>query len=268
MKLSDHGYETQTHEAALSWYLSNIEDKIALAFSGGADSAYLLKMALLAGLTVSPFSMVSPFVSKRERQWVSSAAKSLGVTLVEVAWDPFGEQRLIKNDAMRCYYCKHAMYEKLMAICREQGIRYLYDGTQADDMTSGDRPGLMAIKKLGVKTPLADIGFSKKEIREQSRILGLPTWDRPSQSCIATRVLHGQPLTLRLLAAVEMAEDFLQDLGVYPVRFKVKVDVVELKYAQKDDDLIKKLWRKIENKVISLGFKGIILSKIKLESTF
>jgi uncharacterized protein len=268
MKAHSNSYVTQARCVRLLEQLSNGEHKIAIAFSGGADSAYLLKMALMAGLTVTPFFMVSPFVSKRELQWADSVVESLGSTLTKVAWDPFKEQRLIKNDAMRCYYCKRAMYEKLMVICSGQEIRYLYDGTQADDMTSGDRPGLMAIKELGVRTPLADAGFSKQEIREQSRILRLPTWDRPSQSCIATRILHDQPLTLDILTVIEMTENFLQDIGIYPVRFNVKADAAELKYAQKDDDLIKKLWKTIEAKVISLGFKEISLSKINLEPTF
>ncbi|MGQ9499756.1 MAG: hypothetical protein ACUVQ6_05305 [Dissulfurimicrobium sp.] len=258
----------QTRSARLLEQLSNGEHKIAIAFSGGVDSTYLLKMALMAGLTVTPFLMVSPFVSKRELQWANSVAESLCSTLTKVAWNPFEEQRLIKNDAMRCYYCKRAMYEKLMLICRNQKIRYLYDGTQADDMISSDRPGLMAIKELGVRTPLADVGFSKQEIREQSRILRLPTWNRPSQSCIATRILRDQPITLDILAVIEMVENFLQDIGIYPVRFNIKADATELKYAQKDDELIKKLWKTIEAKVISLGFKEISLSKINLEPTF
>lgn len=264
MKLYENSHVAQARESRLLEQLSSGERKIAIAFSGGADSAYLLKMALIAGLMVTPFFMVSPFVSKRELQWAGSVAESLGGKLTEAAWDPFGEQRLIKNDAMRCYYCKRSMYERLMLICRNQGIRHLYDGTQADDMASGDRPGLIAIKELGIITPLADVGFSKQEIRAQSRILRLPTWNRPSQSCIATRILHGQPLASDILALIEAAENFLQDIGIYPVRFCVKADAAELKYAQKDDDLIKKLWKTIEAKIISLGFKKINLSKINL----
>lgn len=264
MKPAGHGYEAQPHNARLLERLSSDGNKIALAFSGGTDSAYLLKMTLLAGINVTPFFMISPFVSKRERHWINFASKSLNVTPVEVTWDPFKEQNLIKNDALRCYHCKRTMYGKLMAICRGQGIRYIYDGTQADDLRSDDRPGLLAIKELGIKTPLADSGFSKTEIREQSRQLDLPTWDRPSQSCLATRIAYGQPLTSSLLTAIETAEDFLQDIGIYPVRFKISSDIVELKCASKDDDLVKKFWRTIENKVKSLGFKKINLSNLRL----
>lgn len=267
--MHNNRYVTEAHENRLLEQLYNTSGhKIAIAFSGGVDSTYLLKMALIAGLTVTPFFMVSPFVSKRERQWAGSVAESLGTTLFKVIWNPFEQQRLIKNDNMRCYYCKRAMYEKLMVICKDHEIKYLYDGTQADDIKTGNRPGLAAIKELGIMTPLADAGFSKKKIREQSKILKLPTWDRPSQSCIATRILPDQPLISNTLSAIEMAEDFLYDIGIYPVRFNVKADSAELKYAKKDDELVKKSWKIIKAKAKSLGFKKISLSQMNLEPIF
>lgn len=264
-QLSD---KTKARQEALLEYLQALEGGIGLAFSGGVDSVYLLKMAILANANVLPFFMVSQFVPGNERKWMDILGRFLNITPTKVVWDPFNEQKIIKNSPTRCYYCKLAMYKKLKAVCLEKGIRHLIDGTQWDDLNSGDRPGLTAVKELGIKIPLADLGFTKKEIRQQSRVLMLPTWDRPSQSCLATRVYHGRPVTSKLLTLIEAAENFLQDMGINPIRVKIKKNGVELRCAQKDNRLIEKRWEEIEGWMDSIGFQGVILGDVKLEAIF
>lgn len=257
-----------THQNDLIGYIRALGGGIGVAFSGGVDSAYLVKAALLAGLNVAPFFMLSPFVPKKECKWIDKICRFLNVIPLKTNWDPFGEAKIIENSPMRCYYCKFFMYKKIKKICHERGIKYLADGTQWDDLKSTDRPGLAAVRELDIKTPLADMGFGKREIRLQSRALAMPTWDRPSQSCLATRICYGRPVTPQLLRLIEAAENFLEDMGIGQVRVKIEEDEIRIRCAKQDADIIKRRWKETEEWMGSIGFDGTIPGKIRLEEIF
>lgn len=193
-------------------YLGRIQGRVGIAFSGGVDSTYLTRMAKDACVgPVVPFLLVSPFLAGREHVRACRVVDKIGLLLRKVTWNPFEFHSITKNGLDRCYHCKYAMYKRLWTECREYGISNLLDGTQLDDMGS-DRPGLRAIQRLRVKTPLADCKLNKDMIRNLSAEMSLPTWDMPSQSCLATKVSVGTVLTVDLLKRIESAEDFPMDL--------------------------------------------------------
>ncbi|MDA8162073.1 MAG: ATP-dependent sacrificial sulfur transferase LarE [Desulfobacteraceae bacterium] len=249
-------------------YIKTLKGGVGIAFSGGVDSAYLVKAALLAGLNILPLFMLSPFVPKKECKWMDTICRLLNIIPLKAYWNPFNEVRIIENSPMRCYYCKFSMYSKIKKICYERGIKHLADGTQWDDLKSIDRPGLAAVRELGVKTPLADMGFGKMEIRLQSRALAMPTWDRPPQSCLATRVSHGRPITPQLLGLIEASESLLEGMGASQVRVKIEEDKVRIRCAEKDANTIKRHWKEIEKWMGSTGFDGAIPGDIVLEAIF
>lgn len=240
-------------------YLGKIKGGVGIAFSGGVDSTCLLKMAqdFCAGPVV-PFLLVSPFLPERERKWACSITNKLGLLLREVSWNPFEFHNIIKNGEDRCYHCKYAMYRKLWLICHKVGLSNLLDGTQWDDLNKA-RPGLRAIHELSVKTPLAYCKLGKDKIRILSAILSLPTWDKPTQSCLATRVVTGTIIRSDLLEKIGVLEDFLMGLGIESLKFYVQGDRAYLYIAKGYRSVIEKRWTEIQKNFLKRGFKNLFL---------
>jgi uncharacterized protein len=245
---------------ALCRYLKDLEGGVGVAFSGGVDSTYLLRMAGdTCGGPVIPILMASPFLKQRESLWAKCLARHMGMGLKIVEWDPLRLPSIVKNAEDRCYHCKYIMYHKMLAECRQQGLSHLADGTQEDDLNS-DRPGLKAIAELSIKMPLAASHIGKQSVRTRSAMLALPTWNRPSQSCLATRIPFGTPLTMDLLRKVEYGEDFLEDLDIWPSRWTIRGHGIRLRVAQRDRAAVKRSWGKVRACVKMLGFNKLSLS--------
>jgi uncharacterized protein len=194
---------------------------ICLAYSGGVDSSFLawfirhvLKMEFTA------FLVVSPFISRREHRNALQVAEEIGMSPEEIVLDVLGVEAVRDNPAQRCYFCKTEIISRIEKRARDLKCSLLVDGTNAGDRKV-HRPGHKALQELGVLSPLALAGLEKAEIRELSRLAGLSTWNKPSQSCLATRIPYGTPLTLELLSRVEQAEAILWDLGCEQVRVRV-----------------------------------------------
>jgi uncharacterized protein len=235
-------------------YLSSIKGGVGIAFSGGVDSTYLLRIVRDAcpGQVVS-FLLVSPFLSRKERTWAHRIADEIGMPLREVSWHPFDFHCIWKNGSNRCYYCKYAMYHELWSVCREHGISNLLDGTQLDDLES-DRPGLKAIQELSVKIPLVYCNLNKNNIRRLSAKLCLPTWDRPSQSCLATRVVTGTFITQNLIKKIESAEELLTDLQMENTKLRVKGNRAYLEVSEEERLDVEGQWTKIQDFLQNIGF--------------
>jgi uncharacterized protein len=235
-------------------YLSSIKGGVGIAFSGGVDSTYLLRIVRDAcpGQVVS-FLLVSPFLSRKERTWAHRIADEIGMPLREVSWHPFDFHCIWKNGSNRCYYCKYAMYHELWSVCREHGISNLLDGTQLDDLKS-DRPGLKAIQELSVKIPLVYCNLNKNNIRRLSAKLCLPTWDRPSQSCLATRVVTGTFITQNLIKKIESAEELLTDLQMENTKLRVKGNRAYLEVSEEERLDVEGQWTKIQDFLQNIGF--------------
>ena len=193
--------------------------KAALAFSGGVDSAYLFYAAKHAGADVTAYFVDSAFQPAFALADAKRMAAELGGKLRVLTLDVLSDPVIAANPAERCYYCKQRVFSAILEAAREDGYDLLLDGTNASD-DAGDRPGMRAKEELGVRSPLRECGLSKADIRRASKAAGLFTWDMPADSCLATRVATGEPLTAEKLSAVERAEMYLMGLGFSDLRVR------------------------------------------------
>ena len=193
--------------------------RIAVAFSGGVDSAYLLYAAKTAGCDVRAYFIKSQFHPRIELNDAIRVAGRLGVSLTVDALNVLADPDVAMNPLDRCYYCKTQMLKRLRELAHADGFNVLCDGTNADDDES-DRPGIRALGEQGVLSPLRDNGITKSEIRLLSKQADLPTHDKPSYSCLATRIPAGTPITVRLLEKIERAEETLYSLGFSDLRVR------------------------------------------------
>ena len=208
--------------------------RVAVAFSAGVDSTFLLKAAHTA-LGQDVLAITGRFVSfpGSEDREAAAFCRELGVEQVIVEVNQMAIPGFRDNPPDRCYLCKKALFSMFLEAARTRGFDCVAEGSNADDV--GDyRPGLRAIAELGIRSPLKDVGLTKGEIRALSRTLGLPTWDKPSMACLATRFPYGERITQEKLAAVDAAEQLLRDAGFRQVRVRVHGDVarVEIDRAQ------------------------------------
>ncbi|MGM9592829.1 MAG: TIGR00268 family protein [Candidatus Onthomonas sp.] len=193
----------------------------ALAFSGGTDSAFLLWAALEAGAEVQPFFIDTPFQPRWERQGAEAFCRSLDIPLTVLEAKPLSCPGIRENPANRCYYCKRLLFTTLHQAAEAAGYSLLWEGTNASD-DAGDRPGMQALAELKVESPLRLCGLTKTEIRRRSRAAGLPTWDKPSYACLATRFPTGRVITPGDLARIEAGEQAVMDLGFSDLRLRLR----------------------------------------------
>ena len=201
--------------------------KAAVAFSGGVDSAWLLCAAMKYGADVKPYCAVSAFQPAFEREDASEICRLLGMELTFVELDVLAAPAVAENPADRCYHCKTAIFTALRARAAADGYALLLDGINASDRED-DRPGMRALRELGVLSPLRLCGLTKDEIRRLSREAGLPTWDKPAYACLATRIPTGERITPEKLARVEKAEGALMAMGVRDLRVRLWHDAARI----------------------------------------
>ena len=194
--------------------------RAALAFSGGVDSAYLLYAASQWGADVRPYFVDTAFQPRFELADARRLCGELGVTLQVLPVDILSVPSVAENPADRCYHCKRAIFSAIAAAAARDGYPLLLDGTNASDPEE-DRPGMRALRELGVRPPLRECGLVKDEIRRLSREAGLFTWNKPAYACLATRIPAGEAVTAEALARTEQAEDFLRTLGLRDFRVRL-----------------------------------------------
>lgn len=227
---------------------------LAVAFSGGVDSTYLLHEAVKAGKEkVTALIMKTPSVPERELDEAVAFCKSRGISFFVLPADPFSAAGFRENGRDRCYICKHFLFSALLEKAKEEGILFVADGTNADDRKEF-RPGLRALKELDIRSPLAEAGLTKKEIRELSEKEGLPTWNKPSFSCLATRFPYGEELTVEKLRRTEAAENLLADLGFTQRRVRVHGDLARIEVLPAEIPLLLERRDMISSRLEELGF--------------
>ena len=199
----------------------------ALAFSGGTDSAFLLWAARRCGCRVRAYYVRTPFQPAFERRDALRLAEELDVPLTVVDVDIFAVPEVAANGPERCYHCKRAIFTRLWEAARADGCDVLMDGTNASD-DAADRPGMRALRELGVRSPLRECGIPKEEVRRRSREAGLFTWDKPAYACLSTRVPTGRPVTEALLRRAEGAEQALAALGFSDFRARLAGEDIRL----------------------------------------
>jgi uncharacterized protein len=189
--------------------------RLAIGYSGGVDSAYLAAVAVDALGPANVLAIIGRSASYPDSQWRAArdVADELGLPVLEIDTDELNDPRYAANPTNRCYFCKTELWTRIVPAARERGFLVVADGTNADDL--GDyRPGAQAAKEHDIRSPLAELGISKDEIRAFSRARGLPTWRQPSSPCLSSRLPYGTPVTVGRLRRVERAEAALRALGV------------------------------------------------------
>jgi len=229
----------------------------AVAFSGGVDSSFLLAVAKkvntekLLAITVS-----SQFVPKREIESAKRIASSIGVEHICLNVDILENEDVARNTTQRCYYCKKQLFSLIRQTAENLGISTLLHAVNLDDLKDF-RPGLKASKELGFLSPLADAEFTKSDIRRLSKELDLETWDKPSQSCLATRIPYNIKIKYEPLVMVDKAEVFLQNLGFAQVRVRCHGKSARIEVAPELVETIfnKEIRQKISIAFIKIGFE-------------
>ena len=194
--------------------------KVALGFSGGVDSAYLLYAALDHGAQVRPYFIKTAFQPQFELEDARRLCAQLGVELTVLELDVLQIPGVAENPPDRCYHCKRALFGRLRQQAQADGYTVLIDGTNASD-DAGDRPGMRALGELSVRSPLRECGITKAQVRALSKEAGLFTWDKPAYACLATRVPTGEAIAPETLQKVEAAEEALFSLGYSDLRVRV-----------------------------------------------
>ncbi|TFG81436.1 MAG: ATP-dependent sacrificial sulfur transferase LarE [Erysipelotrichales bacterium] len=234
---------------------------IALGFSGGVDSSYLLYAALHYGAKVKAYFLKTAFQPQFELDDAMRLAKQLHADLTILSYDVTDFPEVIANPADRCYHCKTALFTAMQKQALADGCPLLIDGTNASDEVD-NRTGMKALTELSVRSPLRECGLTKDDVRRLSKEAGLPSWNKPSYACLATRVPTGKTITVELLQRVEAAENELFAMGFTDFRCRVYNDAARLQFPegqlmkaiQSKDEIINRL--KPTFKIVLLDLEG------------
>lgn len=247
-----------------------VKDGICIAFSGGADSALLLKTACLArerrtGRTEGPNppEILAVIVQTRlhpheDTLQAQALAASMGASCITLEIDELEDPRIQQNPLNRCYLCKRLLFSSIKKTALAHGCRQVFDGTNFND-TREYRPGLAALEELGICSPLKELGVTKKQVREFSRTLGLSTSDKPSAPCLATRLPYGASLDYGLLDQIHSGELFLRKLGFYNVRLRYHAPILRIEVDLPSLGKILCQRERIVQRMKNLGFPYVTL---------
>lgn len=208
-------------------------NKVALAYSGGVDSAFLLYAGLKYGADIKAYYVRSAFQPEFEYRDAMRMAENLGANVQIIKLDILQHGDVTENTALRCYFCKQKIMGSIISAAAADGYDTLLDGTNASD-DAGDRPGMAALRELNILSPLRICNLTKPEIRRLSREAGLFTWDKPAYACLATRVPVGERISGEKLKKVERGEDFLFKLGFRDFRLRLRAENALLQFTRKD----------------------------------
>lgn len=232
---------------------------VAVAFSGGVDSTFLLWVAHDV-LRENAMAVTASSCSFPERE-LNSAKKFCeehGIRHVVCKSEELEIEGFRQNPKNRCYLCKHELFEQIWEIARNNRINAVAEGSNTDD--EGDyRPGLIAVKELGVYSPLRNAGLSKEEIRQLSKRLGLPTWNKPSFACLSSRFVYGETIDEQKLGMVDRAEQLLLDMGFYQVRVRIHDRIARIEVLPQEMEALLEKREKIVNSLKEYGFAYVTL---------
>lgn len=245
---------------ALQEYLKEL-GSVAIAFSSGVDSTFLLKVAHdVLGDQVIAVTAQSCSFPKRELEEAKAFCKKEGIKHIICESEELQIEGFSHNPKNRCYLCKHELFEKIGNIAKENNIKYVAEGSNMDD--NGDyRPGLQAVAELHVKSPLRHVELTKQEIRDLSKEMGLPTWDKQSFACLSSRFVYGEEITESKLSMVDQAEQLLLDMGFHQLRVRIhgqmaRIEVMPSEFLKLMEDANRE---KIVSEFKKIGFSYVTL---------
>ena len=235
---------------------------VAIAFSGGVDSTFLMKAAHdTLGDNAIAITAKSASFPERELEEAKVFCQKEGIKQILIEVNQMDIKEVVENPPQRCYYCKKAIFQAIQSIAKENGISHVIEGSNEDD--KGDyRPGFLAIQELGILSPLQVVGLSKAEIRTLSKELGLPTWEKPSFACLATRIPYGERITQEKLSKVAKAEQTLLNMGFRQVRVRLHGDLARIELSPDDFD---RFMEKNVREAVVKAFRSIGFSYVTLD---
>ncbi len=238
------------------------EDDIVIAFSGGIDSSLLLRIATLKakekGTNVYAVTIHTQLHPMNDLEIAKRVANEMGAIHKVIHVDELAEADIENNPEDRCYRCKRHLFSELLKLTKEFGAKYLLDGTNFDDLHQY-RPGIKALNELGVISPLAKNEMTKAEIRTFASEFNISVANRPSAPCLATRFPYNTPISYEIMRKIEIAEDFIRDLGFYNVRVRVHNDISRIEIDKDDIAKFVVVKDEIVNKMKEVGFTYVTL---------
>lgn len=236
--------------------------QVLVAFSGGVDSTLLLKAAVdVLGDQVIAVTALSATTPDHEKQDAAEFARTMGVHHIEVTSHELTIPAFVDNPPDKCYICKKSRFGELVQLASAKDLTWVADGENMDD-DADYRPGSRAARELGVRSPLREAGLTKTEIRQLSRDLGLPTWNKPAYACLASRIPYGHSITPEKLKQVDAGETFIRDLGIaWQVRLRHEGDTarIEVETEAIAQFMDKKIRQHLVSRLKGLGFKFVAL---------
>lgn len=235
--------------------------RVVLGYSGGVDSALLAVVGTRALGPGNFLAVIGRSASYPESQWRSAVdlARRFAIPLRELSTRELDDPRYLSNPVNRCYFCKAELWSRLGALARDEGFDAVIDGTIADDLGPGEhRPGHRAATEWGVGSPLAELGWTKADVRPAARTLGIPTWDAPASPCLSSRIRYGLAITPERLRQVEAGESFLRELGmVGDLRVRHLGDSARIEVEPRQFPRLDPSWNEIVDRFRDLGFASV-----------
>lgn len=242
-------------------------ESVVVAFSGGVDSTFLLKAAVdtLGADHVLAVTADSETYPSSELEEAKRLAERIGVRHQVIHTSELAIPGYAENNKNRCYFCKSSLFDHLLPFLEEKGFQNIIYGVIADDMNEY-RPGMQAAKEKGIRGPLQEANLFKEEIRELSRQMQLPTWDKPSFACLSSRIAYGEYITKEKLTKVEKAESYLKSLGIRQVRVRTHQEIARIEVEPNDMKMVLENHDSISRELQSYGYKYITLDLIGYQS--